>query len=451
MGLGNVVPQFVCLPATGEIRNIRGNQRKLRVINEAANAIPWAATPRAARSGSSRASIFLRARSTVPLRVSKPRAKRSSVTVCGFISEPRCGALLKQVVKSLHPLAEPSVVSRELRPVLLRTDDSLPRAGDVQGRQGAISQRLPVGSGVGPRSQGQGERGDLGAAGIDLEAEQVFPEHGIAGVSSRQFFIVHPQWHEQPERGHQEMAGAAAGIEHRELFERPGPAVEGACRRISKSHSRGRLCHKRRSNHSRPRLFTCFFDSCMWHSRKSHSRGRLCHKRRSNHSRPRLFTCFFDSCMWHSRKSHSRGRLCHKRRSNHSRPRLFTCFFDSCMWHSRKSHSRGRLCHKRRSNHSRPRLFTCFFDSCMWHSRPQLCSFCWQVSPFHPGVRVFFRGLDQPLADGVLPDVFDLLLQLFLTSQDVIERLVLPDRPSSFQVFVDGVRRGTFDPTKDFR
>lgn len=77
-----------------------------------------------------------------------------------------------------------------------------------------MSQGFPLGAGVGPRRQGQGERGDLRAAGIKFEAEQVFSEHGIAGVPSRQSFIAHPQWHEQPERGHQEMAGAAAGIEH---------------------------------------------------------------------------------------------------------------------------------------------------------------------------------------------------------------------------------------------
>ena len=98
---------------------------------------------------------------------------------------------------------------------------------EIQVRQAPIAARI----GPGPGSQRQVEGSDLRAARIDLQAEQVVPPHGVDRVARCEPFLVNPQADQQIEALDQEVAAAAAGIEHAEVGRRAGPSLEAPGRR----------------------------------------------------------------------------------------------------------------------------------------------------------------------------------------------------------------------------
>ena len=133
---------------------------------------------------------------------------------------PQLRRLLEEVVEPLHTIAQPVVVAGKLGPLLLGGIRRQPRAGDVQRRQ---PDRL---AGELPRRQSHVEGRDLRAAGVDLKAEEVVGQGGTDGVFEGQPFFLHPQPHEQLEALDEEVAAAAAGIEHLQFRRGLRPAVE---------------------------------------------------------------------------------------------------------------------------------------------------------------------------------------------------------------------------------
>ena len=79
--------------------------------------------------------------------------------------------------------------------------------------------------------EGEIEGGDLGAAVVDFEAEQVVAQHRRHRFLAGQVFFGHAQGHQDGQRKDQEMAGTHAGIQQGEFLRRPGPAGKGAGRR----------------------------------------------------------------------------------------------------------------------------------------------------------------------------------------------------------------------------
>src|SRR5215470_2316147 len=84
----------------------------------------------------------------------------------------------------------------------------------------------------------------------------------------------------------------------------------------------------------------------------------------------------------------------------------------------------------------------------MWHSRPRLCGF--SDSEFFPEPGIILRLADQSLPDRILPDIFDLCMQILKMPDHMIKGFILPDRPRSVQRFVDGMGRRTLDRSNNF-
>ena len=112
----------------------------------------------------------------------------------------------------------------QLDPLLLRALRPDAGAGDVQVRQRPVA----AGVGVGPGGERQGERGDLAAALVDLQAVQVVAEHRIDGFGGGQAFLGHADRHEVVQRRDQEVPGPAARVEDLEFRGGLRPAVERA-------------------------------------------------------------------------------------------------------------------------------------------------------------------------------------------------------------------------------
>ena len=85
---------------------------------------------------------------------------------------------------------------------------------------------VAAGVGVGPRRKRQGERGDLAAPLVDLQAVQVVAEHRIDGFGGGQAFLGHADRHEVVQRRDQEVPGPAARVEDLEFRGGLRPAVE---------------------------------------------------------------------------------------------------------------------------------------------------------------------------------------------------------------------------------
>ena len=94
-------------------------------------------------------------------------------------------------------------------------------AGEVRDRERLVAAGLP---GV----EGEVEGGELEAAGIELEAEQVVAQDGVAGLRCGEALLLHPHPAEHVGGGDEEVARAAAGVHDRDLGDALGPALEGA-------------------------------------------------------------------------------------------------------------------------------------------------------------------------------------------------------------------------------
>ncbi len=129
----------------------------------------------------------------------------------------------EQLVQPRQPAAQVGIAPGQLQPLLQLPLDRDAGAGDGGNR------KLPIAAAL-PGRQGQVEAGDLGAARVQLQHVDVVADDGVARFPGAQPFFLHPHPHEHLERGHDEVARPAAGVDHRHLGHRLRPAVEGARR-----------------------------------------------------------------------------------------------------------------------------------------------------------------------------------------------------------------------------
>ena len=96
--------------------------------------------------------------------------------------------------------------------------------GEIQVREPSITARTRPG----PGGQRRIERGDLRAARIDLQTEQVVPQHGVDRVTRCEVVLLHAQTNQQVEALDQEVTTAAARIEDAQVGRHARPALEAA-------------------------------------------------------------------------------------------------------------------------------------------------------------------------------------------------------------------------------
>jgi hypothetical protein len=70
---------------------------------------------------------------------------------------------------------------------------------------------------------------------------------------------------------------------------------------------------------------------------------------------------------------------------------------------------------------------------------------------FNPQPTIVFWSFRQPPPYRVLPDVFNRFPKAFVSPQDMIERLVLPNRSGPSAEFIDTAGRSSLDGSQDFR
>jgi hypothetical protein len=131
------------------------------------------------------------------------------------------GGVFEQVIEPLQSAAQARVVAGQAGPLLQAAGQRHARAGDVGQGQRAVAGGLPGG-------EGQGEGGDLGAARVQLQAKQIVAQHRLGGRGRAQPLFFHAHAPQQLEGGHQEVARAAAGIDHGHLGGALRPAGERA-------------------------------------------------------------------------------------------------------------------------------------------------------------------------------------------------------------------------------
>ena len=129
-------------------------------------------------------------------------------------SPPKQITVLGQAARILRRL-------RQLPPLDLRCVRCKSRACDVERRQVDGVPRQA------PRGEGKVERGDLGAARVDLQPEEVVPQHGADGLLDREPLFGHSQPHEELERFDKKVAAAATRIEHPQRRGFTGPIGKG--------------------------------------------------------------------------------------------------------------------------------------------------------------------------------------------------------------------------------
>jgi hypothetical protein len=81
-----------------------------------------------------------------------------------------------------------------------------------------------------PRLEGQSEPGDLYAALVQFQPEEVVAEDGVASLCRVESFLFHPHLAQEVEGADQEVSGATARVHHRDRGRVLWPAKEGARR-----------------------------------------------------------------------------------------------------------------------------------------------------------------------------------------------------------------------------
>ena len=125
-------------------------------------------------------------------------------------------------ITGLHQTRRTLGCLREPPPFGLRGVRRQPRARDVERWQ---VHRLPRQT---PRGQSQVERSDLGTPRVDLQPEEIVPQHGADGLLDGEPLFGHPQSDQELERFHQKVAAAATRIEHPQGRGFTGPIGKGA-------------------------------------------------------------------------------------------------------------------------------------------------------------------------------------------------------------------------------
>ena len=140
-------------------------------------AVPSAAAPKTAAAGSLRS--LARAVSSLAWSSAGSTAQRPVAGGGGRVDQrAQLGRVLEEVVEPFEGGGHVRVVAGEALPVVELALDRDARAGDVRDRQRLVAAGLP---GV----EGERERADLGAARVELEAEQVVAEDGVRGLRRR--------------------------------------------------------------------------------------------------------------------------------------------------------------------------------------------------------------------------------------------------------------------------
>ncbi len=136
------------------------------------------------------------------------------------------GRVLEQLVQPLQRAAQPVVVAGQRGPVGQLALHRDARAGEVKRGQRAVAAGFPG-------REGQCERGDLGAARVQLQAVDVIADGHLGSGARVQLLFFHAHASQHLKRGDQEVARAAARVDHGHLGGMRGPAGECACGRCA--------------------------------------------------------------------------------------------------------------------------------------------------------------------------------------------------------------------------